>query len=69
MPYRIDHGVWLAKEVRRVKSVLMVHMVDGQEYTVSEILDLLKSYGLDYTNPEYIELGQELVSSGFLDAT
>lgn len=69
MPFKIAHTEHLALEVERAKGVLLAHMVNGQEYTVGELLQMLKDYGLDYSNPQYTEIGQTLLADGFLVAT
>ena len=66
-PYRLTHDVWLAKEVERAKRVLLVHLDPEQEYTIAELLSLLSSYGLHYSNPEYLPIGLALIGEGILE--
>lgn len=65
--YTLSHEVWLAKEVERARGILLVHMEDGRGYTLEELLTLCADYGLHYTNPEYQEIGQQLIMAGFLE--
>lgn len=65
--YRIVSATKLGYEVNRARGVLLVHMEAGQVYTVEELLLLLKDYGLDYTNPEYISIGSALVADGTIE--
>ena len=68
MPYQLTQSAWLAREVERVKGVLLVHMEPGTEYTVEELLAMLSEYGLYYSNPEYVEIGQVLIADGTIEA-
>ncbi len=69
MPYQLTESAWLTRETERVTGVLLQQLVRGQEYTVAEVLQLLKDYGLDYTNPEYVEIGQQLIADGIIEQT
>lgn len=68
MPFQLSASAWLGYEVGRVKSVLLGHLDPEETYTVGEILALLSEFGLDYSNPEYLEIGPQLISDGFLIA-
>lgn len=67
MPFVLSHVSYLEREVERAKGVLLVHMEDGQEYTQEELIRMLADYGLDYSNPEYVEIGMILLDEGFLE--
>lgn len=69
MPYRLTHDGWVVQQADRCKGILMQQMVNGQDYTVQELLDLLSEYGLDFSNPSYQEIGAILLADGFLEAT
>lgn len=66
MPYKLSNSAWLTREVERVKGVLAQQMKPGQTYTTEQLLTLLKDLGLDYSNPEYQQIGQKLLTDGFL---
>lgn len=66
--YKINYDVWLSQQVTLTKGVLRGHMDPNHEYTPQEVLDILSAHGLDYSNPEYIPIGQILVADGFLQA-
>ncbi|MFQ5858984.1 MAG: hypothetical protein ACE5LU_25570 [Anaerolineae bacterium] len=51
--YRVTHTAHLAREVERAKGVLSVHMEPGREYTAEELRELVREFGLEYSNPEY----------------
>jgi hypothetical protein len=68
MPYKLSDAAWLAREVERVKGALGARMVHGQAYTTEELLALLKDLGLDYSNPEYLPIGQKLLQDGYLQS-
>jgi len=65
--YRLTTTAWLAREVERAKSILLVHMKPGQAYTTEELLTMLADYGLVYSNPEYQEIGRELIRQGVIE--
>ena len=65
--YRLTPTAWLAREVERAKSILLVHMKPGWAYTTEELLTMLADYGLHYSNPEYLEIGKVLVSQGVIE--
>lgn len=65
--YKLTESAWLAREVVRVRGILLVHMEWGKEYTVEEILKMLSTYGLSYSNPQYISIGQCLIESGIIE--
>lgn len=65
--YKLTSATWLAREAERVKGVLAQQMEPGREYTVEELLTILKDYGLDYSNPEYQQIGQALIAEGFIE--
>lgn len=69
MPYRISADEHIAHEAQRVKGVLLSHMDPAVDYTLDDLLSLCADYGLDYTNPEYQEIGQALITDGFLVLT
>lgn len=66
--YKLTSSAWLAREVARARGVLLVHLVKGREYTVAEVLVILSEFGLHYSNPEYVEIGQQLVADGLIEA-
>ena len=66
--FQLTPATWLAREVERAKGVLLVHMAPGTEYTVDELLAMLSEYGLHYCNPEYQEIGKELIKQGVIQA-
>ncbi len=66
--YKLTSSAWLARQVKRSKGVLLVHMEKDREYTVEELLAMLSSYGLHYSNPEYVEIGQQLIADGLIEA-
>ena len=66
--YKIAPTAWLAREIERAKGVLLVHMKPGTGYTVEELLAMLSEYGLYYSNPEYQEIGKELIKQGIIQA-
>lgn len=68
LTYKLTSSAWLAREVERAKGVLLAHMEPGTEYTVKELLTMLHDYGLDYSNPEYQEIGNKLIQDGFIEA-
>jgi hypothetical protein len=68
MTYKLTDAAWLARETERAKGILLQHLVKGQEYTVAQVLQVLADYGLDYTNPEYVEIGNQLVADGVIEA-
>lgn len=68
MPYKLTDAAWLAYETERAKGVLTVHMEHDQEYTIEELLAMLHDYGLDYSNPQYVEIGAALIADGTLEA-
>jgi len=65
--YRLTTTAWLAREVERAKGILLMHMQPGRAYTVDELLTMLADYGLDYSNPEYQEIGKVLISQGVIE--
>lgn len=65
--YQLTHAAWLAHEKERVSGVLLQNLDPGVEYTVAEILALLRDFGLDYSNPEYMEIGPELIADGLIE--
>ena len=65
--YCLTATAGLAREVERAKSILLVHMQPGRAYTVDELLTMLADYGLDYSNPEYQEIGKVLISQGVIE--
>lgn len=69
MPYKLTDAAWLARETARARGILECNLVRGQEYTVAEVLQLLADYGIDYTNPEYAEIGAQLIADGVIEAT
>ena len=68
MPYKLTPAAWLAREVERAKGVLLVHMKPNITYTVEELLAMLSEYGLYYSNPEYQDIGKELIKQGVIQA-
>jgi hypothetical protein len=69
MAIKLTDAAWLARETERAKGILLQHMVKGQEYTVAELLELLATYGLTYSNPEYTGIGANLIADGTLETT
>lgn len=67
--YKLTDAAWLARETERAQGILLQHLVKGQEYTVDEVLQILVDYGLDYSNPEYVDIGNQLVADGVIEAT
>jgi len=65
--YRLTTTAWLAREVERAKGILLVHMQPGVTYTAEELLTMLADYGLVYSNPEYQEIGRELIRQGVIE--
>ena len=66
--YKLTPAAWLARETERAKGVLLVHMEPGTEYTIEVLLAMLSEYGLYYSNPEYQEIGKELLKQGIIQA-
>lgn len=66
--YRLSQSSWLTYEAARARSVLLVHMEPERAYTVEELLRMLEDYGLHYSNPEYVEIGQVLLGEGLIEA-
>lgn len=66
--YKLSASAWLGREVSRARGVLVVHMERDREYTVEEVLAMLSEYGLHYSNPQYAEIGQQLIAAGVIEA-
>lgn len=66
--YRMNRDVWLHQQAGVVRAALLDHMDPNHQYTVQELLDLLAHQGLNYSNPEYVPIGQILLNQGFLQA-
>ena len=66
--YKLTPTAWLARETERAKGVLLVHMQPNTSYTVEELLAMLSAYGLHYSNPEYQEIGKELIKQSVIEA-
>ena len=67
MAYRLPHEVWIQRQVERCRGVLIQHMEPARDYTLGELLILCADLGLVYSNPEYQEIGQRLLTEGFLE--
>jgi len=65
--YRLTTTAWLAREVERAKGILLVHMQPDRGYTAEELLTMLADYGLDYSIPEYQQIGKVLISQGVIE--
>ena len=66
--YKLTPAAWLARETERAKGVLLAHMQLNTAYTVEELLAMLSEYGLYYSNPEYEQIGKELIKQGVIQA-
>lgn len=64
--YQLTPAAWLARETERAKGVLLVHMEKDRAYTLEELLQLCRDYGLEYGNPEYQTIGAELIKQGVI---
>ena len=67
MPYQLTHTAWLDREKARAAAVLTVQLEKDTAYTVAEILAILADCGLTYNNPEYAEIGAELIADGLIE--
>jgi hypothetical protein len=67
MAYKLTATAWLERETERVKSVLLVHMDPDMEYSGQELLDLVCDHGLDYSNPEYQGIRDQLIADGVIE--
>lgn len=65
--YKLNSEEWVSHQARIVKAVLRENMDPDESYTPQEILDLLATFGLVYSNPEYLPVGNLLIAQGFLE--
>lgn len=65
--YKLTEAAWLEYQAARAKGLLLAHLDPDLEYTVQEVLTLMADYGLTYSNPEYVGIGQQLIADGIIE--
>lgn len=67
MAYQLTEATWLQRETERVKGVLIQYMQHGVAYDGAEMKDRCRRLGLIYTDAEFIQLRDVLISEGVIE--
>ena len=63
---RLTEVAWVEREAERMRGVLLCHL--GREgMPVGELLALIRSWGLHYTNPELQLIRDRLIAEGVIE--
>ena len=63
---RLTAAAWLLRESERVKGVLLCHL-SRAGLEVSELLGLIRAWGLEYTLPELQLIRDKLIADGVIE--
>lgn len=65
--YKLSEVQWLAKEIEKVKATLVHRMEHGKSYNGAALKRLVVDVGLNYTDAEFVQLRDDLLSQGILE--
>lgn len=65
--YKLSETQWLAKEMEKIKSILVHRMEHGQSYSGVALKRLVVDVGLNYTDAEFVQLRDDLISQGVIE--
>lgn len=66
--YKLAETEWLAKEMEKIKSILAHRMEHGKSYSGAALKRLVVDVGLNYTDAEFVQLRDDLVSQGIIES-
>jgi len=65
--FRVKHEVWLATELERIKSILLMPRLWGVKWTHAKLRAELSEIGLHYSAAEIDELNDTLHTAGIVE--
>jgi len=67
MPYQLTEQTWLERETERIKGVLLQYMQHGVAYDGAQMKDRCRRLGLIYTDAEFLQLRNVLITDGTIE--
>ena len=67
MAYQLTQSTWLERETARIKSVLLQYMQHGVAYDGAQMKDRCRRLGLIYTDAEFLQLRDVLVTDEMIE--
>lgn len=65
--YKLSEAEWLAKEIEKIRGVLVHRMEHGKSYSGAALKRLVIDVGLNYTDAEFIQLRDDLIAQGIIE--
>jgi len=67
MPFEVKHDKYLATELERVTSIILMPKFWNRAWTIQSLKTALNDIGLDYSLPQIKELNEELHKAGIVE--